>query len=772
MGATIEELESFRAKSFADGQFVAAVPVELIAQWVGNPRKVFDDVGLQELVDSIRQDGIQQPIVVRETDPDHWEVIPGRLDGMQGYFIRDKRRYHGKGHDMVYDYPMPIDPKGYFREDRGEAFCLLPIFDIVMGERRYRAAKLAGLTHVPCIVRVGMDDRTALRLAVVENLKRRDLNPIEEADGYRALIDAGYQQREIAEQVGVTEGTLSNALRLRKLPAPIRQMVVEGKLSGSHARALLRFEGFEAAQIRMATLAFERGMSAREMEKGIPFAAELLNAKIIASPKISKFVADILSACQQCPFNAARKSIYDEIWCFKPEHMKELEKGAEQKQAEALKVEQARVDAERKRILEQAKVESVKSAAVASVESFLGPSDTESDKTDAQTPEEPTVPTLDIRTLPYQLYQMLTPSSPAPCIANCTECPCRVAVRGYQEGSVLHVCMDLERHQSIKRQMGDVERNERKERLHAEEARVLSEEVLATPRALSALIFDEIDNMNKVPRVQLQAWLRGRAWGVALADLLDIERHNRRNEANWETFANLTIEQQIEVAIRGRIVREIDGSRSSHMDADHVARWLFESTPAPVPTPEEIEAAWDEESEDTDVAAICEHCGDEISANLLHHPVIETTDYGQVLETGVFVGKAGEFACKKCYEETEDVLNSLFEESKMPEIKILESPPPSLPCPRCHDRNPADCWVCWGTGKRPVWTVGQCVEVQFVRNEEWLLGEIYAVVEDGIYVEWFYNEREKIAMIDGVPVGNIRFRPAQTASAGVSHAEG
>ena len=82
MGATIEELESFRAKSFADGQFVAAVPVELIAQWVGNPRKVFDDVGLQELVDSIRQDGIQQPIVVRETDPDHWEVIPGRLDGM------------------------------------------------------------------------------------------------------------------------------------------------------------------------------------------------------------------------------------------------------------------------------------------------------------------------------------------------------------------------------------------------------------------------------------------------------------------------------------------------------------------------------------------------------------------------------------------------------------------------------------------------------------------------------------------------------------------
>lgn len=108
----------------------------------------------------------------------------------------------------------------------------------------------------------------------------------------------------------------------------------------------------------------------------------------------------------------------------------------------------------------------------------------------------------------------------------------------------------------------------------------------------------------------------------------------------------------------------------------------------------------------------------------------------------------------------------------MPEIKILESPPPSLPCPRCHDRNPADCWVCWGTGKRPVWTVGQCVEVQFVRNEEWLLGEIYAVVEDGIYVEWFYNEREKIAMIDGVPVGNIRFRPAQTASAGVSHAEG
>ena len=205
---------------YVDGQYVEELPTGWVEAWEQNPRKVFDDASLNELAESIRQDGVQQPIVVR-------------LTGVMG--VGSLRR---------------------------------PVLQIVMGERRLRASRLAGRLTIPAKVRVDMDDRTALRLAVVENLKRADLNAMEEADSYRALLDAGYSQVEIAGQIGLSEGTISNALRLRKLPQSIRDMVTEGKLSGSHARALLRFEGFEAVQVGLAQIAIEEGASAKSLEKG------------------------------------------------------------------------------------------------------------------------------------------------------------------------------------------------------------------------------------------------------------------------------------------------------------------------------------------------------------------------------------------------------------------------------------------------------------------------------------------------------------------------
>jgi len=147
------------------------------------PRQVFDEVSLFELSESIKQHGILQPLVVRKL------------------------------------------PTGYYQ--------------IVAGERRWRAAKMAGLNEVPAVV-YNTDDRHALELALIENLQREDLNAIEEAEGFRTLVETyGLTQEDVADRVGKSRSAVTNTLRLLGLTGRNRELVVEGKLSAGHARALL-----------------------------------------------------------------------------------------------------------------------------------------------------------------------------------------------------------------------------------------------------------------------------------------------------------------------------------------------------------------------------------------------------------------------------------------------------------------------------------------------------------------------------------------------------
>ena len=147
------------------------------------PRRTFDEVELQALADSIAEHGILQPLAVRE------------LDG------------------------------GFYQ--------------IIAGERRWRAARMAGLSEVPVVV-LDADDRTVMELALIENLQRQDLNPMEEAEGYRALMeDFGLTQEQAASRVGKSRPAVTNALRLLALPEEVRAMVVAGTLSAGHARAVL-----------------------------------------------------------------------------------------------------------------------------------------------------------------------------------------------------------------------------------------------------------------------------------------------------------------------------------------------------------------------------------------------------------------------------------------------------------------------------------------------------------------------------------------------------
>jgi ParB family chromosome partitioning protein len=183
------------------------VPIEFVARSPRNPRRYFDESELQDLAGSIRQHGIVQPVVVRTVGTDRFEIIAG--------------------------------------------------------ERRWRAAQLAGLVQIPVIVR-DVDDRTALELAIVENVQRADLNPLEEALGYEQLIaEHGYTQNDLGEIIGKSRSHVANSLRLLKLPDPVRDMLADGSLSAGHARALVSTPD----PLVLAKTIAQKGMSVRDAEK-------------------------------------------------------------------------------------------------------------------------------------------------------------------------------------------------------------------------------------------------------------------------------------------------------------------------------------------------------------------------------------------------------------------------------------------------------------------------------------------------------------------------
>ena len=187
---------------------VTMLPIAKVESYRKQPRKQFDDEALQDLAESIRIHGIIQPLTVR------------RLSS------------------------------GYYQ--------------IIAGERRWRAARLAGLSEVPVLV-IEADDRKAMELALIENLQRGDLNPIEEAEGYKVLMeDYNLTQEEAAERVGKSRSNVANVLRLLNLSAPVRALLSEGKLSAGHARALLGLKG--GAQEKAARAVVEGDLSVRQTE--------------------------------------------------------------------------------------------------------------------------------------------------------------------------------------------------------------------------------------------------------------------------------------------------------------------------------------------------------------------------------------------------------------------------------------------------------------------------------------------------------------------------
>lgn len=195
----------------APAEIPSTVPIETISPNPFQPREIFDDEAIAELAESIKQKGVLQPLLVR----------PSTTSGR---------------------------------------------YDLIAGERRFRAAKLAGLRDVPVQVR-DVDDREALELAIIENVQREDLNPVEEARAYRRLArEFEMTQDDIALRVGKTRAAISNSLRLLQLEPQILRQIESGALSAGHARSLLGIEGSEE-RAKAAAEIVDRRLNVRDAER-------------------------------------------------------------------------------------------------------------------------------------------------------------------------------------------------------------------------------------------------------------------------------------------------------------------------------------------------------------------------------------------------------------------------------------------------------------------------------------------------------------------------
>lgn len=238
LSALVSEAEYETGGSSAAATSETKLPIEDIVPNPNQPRIHFNETELRELSESIQEHGVLQPLLVRK---------------------------HGNG------------------------------YEIIAGERRYQASKLAGLEELPVIIKE-VNDEEMLALALIENLQRSDLNPVEEAKGYRQLIDAsGMTQEALSKAVSKSRSAITNSLRLLDLPDVVQQMIFEGKLTAGHARAILAVP-YEDARIRLAEKVVAEGLSVRATENLAPLfsAGETPKTSRSATPQSFKKAARVL----------------------------------------------------------------------------------------------------------------------------------------------------------------------------------------------------------------------------------------------------------------------------------------------------------------------------------------------------------------------------------------------------------------------------------------------------------------------------------------------
>ena len=230
----IEDVKENKKTKEKDGEKVEKIKIREIEPNKNQPRRKFDNETIEELSESIKKYGIIQPILVTKKD-------------------------------------------GYY--------------EIVAGERRWRAAKKAGLTEVPCIIRED-DEKINKEVALIENIQREDLNPIEKARAFKQLIDEyGMTQQELADKIGMNRTTVTNCLRILNLDQRVIELALEGKLSEGHCRSLLAFEPDEQYEIALKVI--ESGKSVRDIEQSIKNKAKIKQVPSNEKKKYEAIYKDI-----------------------------------------------------------------------------------------------------------------------------------------------------------------------------------------------------------------------------------------------------------------------------------------------------------------------------------------------------------------------------------------------------------------------------------------------------------------------------------------------
>jgi len=273
--------------------FSMTVSINRIRASSSNPRKRFDEAALQELADSIREHGLLEPIIVRPVGGD------------------------------------------------------LPTYEVIAGERRLRACQMAGLATIDVRILEGLDDQAALRLAIIENVQREDLDPIEEAEAYRRLAKMGMRQSEIAGSVQRSQPAVANRMRLLELPESVKAKISAGDLSAAHGIALASYKANSKVQEALAEIAVLDGLPSKKLEQffaGRSYLPDTLAQYVYELPGAHpwNWEKECRAPCPHDAFRAGNGSAYG--YCLRPNCYEQKQKAAKaaKEQAVETRIQQAK----------------------------------------------------------------------------------------------------------------------------------------------------------------------------------------------------------------------------------------------------------------------------------------------------------------------------------------------------------------------------------------------------------------------------------------------
>lgn len=472
------------------------------------PRKHFDPQALAELAADIKQNGLINPPLVRPIT--EWIVEPGKLNGASGFFITN---------------PALVRPDGTYSGDRPfyieerNAVENVPHYELVAGERRWRASLLAEMELIPCMVRE-LTDVQALEIAIAENEKRHDVNAIESAQSYRALADLGVKQSDIGNRIGKSQPAVANALRLLELPSDVQQLIIDGTISQAHGVALCRFKEFPAFVSWYAAKAVKVKLNSKQVEGGLVLSQW--------EEKATLEKANLAFSCGYAGSNdsLAKRGLKDNpgaffldnsnaVWC--------LDSGLYKR----LKAEDDRAEKER---------EEKRQAQMA-----------------AKVGEGKTFKTSDLNS--YQ-YKNLDDGYNAPPVGCSNECPCR-AVALNSGGKRIPICTDPARFAKLGQAQAREEKKIKQEKwlVTLTEARRLIDDEIASGEpgaAITLAVFQTLRNCdNKVMQVEALAI------GVEL-DWAKWSNQNTTDRGRYEMLFPLGTSQLVRLAARASVAHQVN----------------------------------------------------------------------------------------------------------------------------------------------------------------------------------------------------------------------